>query len=380
MSIEFSTERRMLTDSLNRFLEQHYSIHTHTQNTRTVPGLSLKTWRQLADLGILAALFNEADGGLGGDPFDIQAIFECFGQHLVTEPFLDALIVGHILARFSSGSHQSRLEQLIAGEQFGALAHLEPGGHYELSLVNTSARKTGQGWQLDGHKTLVTQADMADFFLVSARTEGAGCSEKGIALFILARHNPGLVIEVYRKIDGGYAAEVKLEEAFVPENAMLCLSDTGFVALEYGIGYGLLALCAEAVGAMDIARNETLEYLRTRKQFNTPLGKFQALQHRMADLAIEIEQARSAVVNAASAFDKTYHVRERALSAAKYTISKTGLQVAEECIQFMGGIGMTWELPLSHYAKRLVMIGHQFGDDDHHLERYIHLGQHKDHE
>lgn len=199
MNIELSTESRMLTDSLNRFLAQHYDFTARKKNSHAMTGFSVDTWQQLSEMGILAALFNEADGGLGGDPLDIKAIFECLGQHLVIEPFLDVLIVGHIIARFGQGKHKTLLEQLISGNQIGTLAHFEPGGHYELNLVNTSARKTKNGWQLNGHKTLVNQAGKAGFFLISARTEDIGSSENGIALFILGRNNPGLSIEEYPK-------------------------------------------------------------------------------------------------------------------------------------------------------------------------------------
>ena len=179
----------------------------------------------------------------------------------------------------------------------------------------------------------------------------------------------------YRTIEGGRAAEVALDDVRLPADALLGAPDAGFATLERGIGFGVLALCAEALGAMDVAKDFTLDYLRTRKQFGVAIGSFQALQHRMADLLLDIEQARSAVINAAAALGAGRVARERALSAAKYSIGRIGARVAEECIQLHGGIGMTWELPLAHYAKRLVMIDHQFGDEDHHLERYIALGK-----
>jgi alkylation response protein AidB-like acyl-CoA dehydrogenase len=234
---------------------------------------------------------------------------------------------------------------------------------------------------LTGAKAVVQQGAQADLLLVSARTSGAEDAEDGISLFLVARETPGVSVRGYRKIDGGRAAEVTFENVALDKSALLghvgndTNNDNGFATLEHAIGYGLLALCAEAVGAMDVAREYTLDYLRTRKQFGVPIGSFQALQHRMADVLLEIEQARSAVINAAAALGAPRKVRERALSAAKYSIGRIGALVAEECIQLHGGIGMTWELPLAHYAKRLVMIDHQLGDEDHHLERYIALGR-----
>ena len=177
-------------------------------------------------------------------------------------------------------------------------------------------------------------------------------------------------------IDGGHAAEVMLDQVKLPINALLGTEGQALATLEHAVGRGLLALCAESLGAMEVAKHSTIEYLQTRKQFGVPIGSFQALQHRMADLLLEIEQARSAVINAAAALDADRITRERALSAAKYSIGRIGTLVAEECIQLHGGIGMTWELPLAHYAKRLVMIDHQLGDEDHHLARFIALGQH----
>ena len=174
---------------------------------------------------------------------------------------------------------------------------------------------------------------------------------------------------------GGRAAELTLAGVTLGADALLGAEGAGAATIEHSVGKGVLALCAEAVGAMDVAKDATLEYLRTRKQFGVPIGSFQALQHRMADLLVEIEQARSAVINAAAALDADRVTRERALSAAKFTIGRTGTRVAEECIQLHGGIGMTWELPLPHYAKRLVMIDHQLGDEDHHLARFIALGR-----
>lgn len=179
----------------------------------------------------------------------------------------------------------------------------------------------------------------------------------------------------YKRFEGGRAAELHFDGVRLGADALLGVEGKGHAILERIWGCALLALCAESLGAMEVVKQATLEYLRTRKQFGVPIGSFQALQHRMADLLLEVEQARSAVINAASAMDADRLTRERALSAAKYSIGRIGTRVAEESIQMHGGIGMTWELPLAHYAKRLVMIDHQFGDEDHHLTRFVELSQ-----
>jgi len=210
--------------------------------------------------------------------------------------------------------------------------------------------------------------------VVSARTSGEVADPQGISLFLVPADTPGVQVRAYPTIDGSRAAEVVLEQVRLPATALLGSEGEGLASLEHSVGRAILALCAEALGAMDVARKATIDYLQTRKQFGKPIGSFQALQHRMADLLLEIEQARSAVINAAAALDADRLTRERALSAAKFTIGRVGALVAEECIQLHGGIGMTWELPLPHYAKRLVMIDHQLGDEDYHLARFIALG------
>jgi alkylation response protein AidB-like acyl-CoA dehydrogenase len=381
MNFQHTEDRRMLADSLNRFVSEQYGFETRDRIARSAQGFSSELWGRFAELGVIGALFDEANGGLGGGGFDISVVFECLGRGLVVEPFLDTLMVGQALARSGNDTQRALLEGLIDGSRIVALAHGEPDGHYELARVQTRAQRDGHAdadggsWQLNGSKAVVQHGEQAGLFLVSARMHGADDAQEGISLFLVPRDTPGVNVRGYRKIDGGRAAEVTFDHVTLDPDALLGTAGEGFATLEYAIGCGVLALCAEAVGAMDVAKDHTLDYLRTRKQFGVPIGSFQALQHRMADLLLEIEQARSAVINAAAALGAPRTTRERALSAAKYSIGRIGARVAEECIQLHGGIGMTWELPLAHYAKRLVMIDHQLGDEDHHLERFIALGR-----
>ena len=375
MNFQHTEDRRMLADTLNRFVQQEYGFATRDALARSDSGFSRELWVRFAELGVVGALFQEVDGGFGGEGFDIAVVFESLGRGLVVEPFLGALVVGRALASAGNGVQKALIASLIEGHAVAALAHDEPSSHYELSKVSTRAMHGSNGWVLTGAKSVVQQGAEADFFLVSARTSGAADAEDGISLFVVPRDAVGVSVRGYGKIDGGRAAEVCLNEVCLPDTALLGERDAGFATLERSIGAGVLALCAEALGAMDVAKVYTLEYLRTRKQFGVAIGSFQALQHRMADLLLEIEQARSAVINAAAAFGAARVERERALSAAKVTIGRIGALVAEECIQMHGGIGMTWELPLAHFAKRLVMIDHQLGDEDHHLERFIALGR-----
>lgn len=375
MNFQHTEDRRMLADSLNRFVAEQYGFNVRDRIARSEEGFSRDMWRRFCELGIIGAFFDEAAGGFGGEGFDIAVVFEALGRGLVVEPFLDALIVGRALTHAGNDAQRGIVAKMIDGAAIAAFAHDEPGSHYELSRVATRAVRNGDGWSLNGAKGVVQQAEHADVLLVSARTSNDEHDEAGISLFVVPRDAKGVTMRGYRKIDGGRAAEVLLEDVALDAGALVGVEGEGLATLVHALGYGLVALASEAVGAMDVAKEHTLEYLRTRKQFGVPIGSFQALQHRMADVLLEIEQARSAAINAAAAVGGTGVERERALSAAKYSIGRIGARVAEESIQLHGGIGMTWELPLSHYAKRLVMIDHQLGDEDHHLARYIELGR-----
>jgi len=376
MNFQHTEDRRMLADSLNRFLFEKNSIERRHTSADGTFGYSKEVYAGLAELGTIGALFPEDAGGFGGAGFDVSVVFECLGRNLAVEPLLGALVVGQALIAAGTDAQRAQLETIVAGSTVAALAHDEPGSHYELSHVAMTATQTATGWVLNGAKAVVPMGDSADLLLVSARTAGQPMDADGISLFLVPGDAAGLTRRGNGRIDGGRTAELTFANVTVGADALLGTEGQGLAVLERISGYALLALAAESLGAMDVAKDQTLEYLRTRKQFGVPIGSFQALQHRMADLLLEVEQARSAVINAAAAVDDADRiVREKALSAAKVSVGRIGTLVAEESIQMHGGIGMTWELPLSHYAKRLVMIDHQFGDEDHHLARFIALGQ-----
>jgi alkylation response protein AidB-like acyl-CoA dehydrogenase len=368
MDFTHTEDRQMLADSLGRYLQQRYPIDVRHGIAESDAGWSTEHWSALAELGVIGALFGEAQGGFGGMGFDIGVVFEQLGRALSVEPFLGTLMAGRALAR--AGGQDGLLESVIAGSAVLAFAHDEPDSRYDPSEVSTHAVQAGDGWTLTGAKAVVPQLEAADFILVSARIAGAVADQSGIGLFLVDKHAPGVAIRGYPMIDGGRGGELAL--ASTP--ATLVARD-GYPLIEEAVAAGIAALAWEAVGVMDVLKGATLDYLRTRKQFGVPIGKFQALQHRMATVALEIEQARSAAINAAAALDGPRGPRERAASAAKFTIGRVGTLAAEEAIQMHGGIGMTWELPLSHYAKRLTLIGHQLGDEDHHLARFTALGR-----
>jgi len=376
MNFVHTEDRRMLADTLNRFVAEQYGIEHRNQIAYGDEGHSPALYAQFAELGAIGALFPEAAGGFGGSGFDISVVFEALGRGLVAEPLLGALVVGQALIAAGTDAQKQRLEGIVAGGTIAALAHDEPGSHYELANVSATATKSASGWTLNGAKSVVAFGDQADLLLVSARTSGNAFDASGISLFLVNGQAAGIARRGYGRIDGGRAAELTFTDVQVGADALLGQEGQGHAVLEHIQGYALLALAGEALGAMDVAKQSTLEYLQTRKQFGVVIGTFQALQHRMADLLLEVEQMRSAVINAADAIDNAQGVaRQKALSAAKYTAGYVGTLVAEESIQLHGGIGMTWELPLSHYAKRLVLIDHQFGDEDHHLGRFMALAQ-----
>lgn len=370
MNFEHTEDRRMLEETLTRFLAEKYDIETRNKFAYAEKGHSPELWAELAELGIIGALFKEENGGFGGDGFDIAVVFEALGRGLCVEPFLGALLAGTALT--SSDAHSELLEAVISGEKIAGFAHEEEDSHYELEYVSTKAEKTADGWKLDGYKAVVPHAGVASFFVVTARESGDVNDKNGIGLFVVPADAAGVTIRDYTVNEGGRAGEVILEGVTVPDSALLAKDAAGYELLEKVSGLAHLALSAEAVGVMEVMKDDTLEYLRVRKQFGIAIGKFQALQHRMAEMVLEIMQARSSVINAATMpEDRTQ--RLKFLAAAKMTAAATGTLVAEEAIQLHGGIGMTWELRLAHYAKRLTMIGHQFGDEDHHLAKYVEL-------
>ena len=373
MDFSHSDDRRMLADTLQRFVADHGGPFVRATAAERAPGYDPVLWAQYAELGVIGALFTEAQGGFGGTGFDVMTVFEALGHGLVAEPFLSTLMSGRVLA--AGGGREADLEALIGGTSVIAFAHVEVDAGYDLHHVTTRAERSGGDWVISGAKSVVHDAEGATALLVSARTSGDVEDQAGVSLFLVPADAAGLSVRGYACVDGGRAAELTLDQLRLPATALIGAEGQGGALIAEAVDAGLLALCAEALGIMDVIRDMTLDYLRTRVQFGKPIGHNQALQHRMASLLIEIEQARSAVINAAAAFDGPPEARGRILAGSKYTIGATGTFVAEEAIQLHGGIGMTWELPMTHFAKRLVMINHQLGDEDSQLARFIALGR-----
>ena len=367
MDFNLDDDRRMLSDTLQRFLSDQYPIETRHKNAQADEGFSPQMWQQFAELGIIGALFDEAVGGFGGTGVDLSVVFEQFGRSLVVEPLLPcAVLAGTVLSELGNDDQQALVESVVAGDLKLALAHGEPDARYELNRVSTRVTDGA----IHGHKSVVMGGNCADKLLVSARESGDDDAADGISVYLVDRDAQGVTIRSYGTVDGYTAAEVSLRGV---KGELLGSKGQAFDAIELAHARGIVALCAEALGAMEVAKDMTVEYMHTRKQFGVPIGKFQALQHRMADILIEIEQMRSAVINAVAGLGEDRVSREKAVSTAKHLAGRIGRQVAEESIQIHGGNGMTWEYAVGHYAKRLVMIDHLLGDTDHHLERFISL-------
>ena len=373
MNFSHTEERQMLSETVERFVRDKYAIDARHKLVEHESGWSREVWGEMAELGLIGALFPEEAGGFGGAGFDVMVVFEQLGKGLVVEPFLPCLLGGTALMA-GSEAQRGLLEGVIGGETLVALAHGEPQSRYDLADVQTTARRDADEWVLDGAKAVVLGGDAADHVVVSARTSGERKDASGISLFLV----PGDACERrgYPTADGYRAAEIRLDGVRVPGDALIGAEGEGLSIVEKAQAAGIVAVCAEALGAMQVASSMTLDYLKTRKQFGVVIGKFQALAHRMADMLTEIEQARSLVINAAAhmASDDTFE-RDWHLSAAKNMIGRAGKLVAEDSIQMHGGIAMTWEYAVGHYAKRLVMIDAMFGDTDHHLERCMSLSR-----
>lgn len=366
MNFELTEERQMLQDTLRRFLSDKYDVSTRNAILESESGMSDEIWSALAELGVLGALFSEDAGGFGGAGFDIAVVFEELGRAGVVEPILETcLLGGGLINALGNEAQKALLDTVIGGETRLALAHGEPRSRYDLSRVET-IYKDGK---LTGHKSMVLGAPNADHIIISARESGAVDDKTGISLFSVPISE--LDLRSTPVMGGGMAADIYLDGVAVGEDARLGEQGNAFPHLETVYAAGITAICAQTLGGMETATQLTVDYLQTRKQFGKPIGTFQALQHRLSDMLIELTQARSAVIGAAGYLAADPRLRDRYTSAAKNLMGRVGRLIAEEAIQMHGGIAMTQEYELAHIAKRIVMADHMFGDTDHHLERFI---------
>ena len=367
MNFNYTEEQLALQDTLRRFIAKDYPFEHRRALAKSADGFDRAAWKTFADFGILALPFPEDFGGLNGTAVDTMLVMEMLGRGLALEPYVSTVVLcgGLIRDAGSAAQKEALLPAIAGGELMLALAHHEPGGRYELDRVATTATPTGSGWRLDGAKAVVLGAPSADKLIVSAR------NGSGISLFLVDTKAAGVTLRAYPTQDGARAADIKLAKVAVGADALIGAAGNALPVIERALDYANAALCAEAVGIMSALNEVTLEYLKTRKQFGVPIGNFQALQHRMADMVIATEQARSMATLAAVRADSSDAAeRSRAVAAAKAYVSQSARLVGQQAVQLHGGMGVVDELNVSHYFKRLTMIGLTFGDVDFHLGRF----------
>ncbi|MGR3630841.1 MAG: acyl-CoA dehydrogenase family protein [Limimaricola soesokkakensis] len=371
MNFQLTEERQMLQDGLRRYLGD--AVTPAALAAAEATGSSPDIWIGLSEMGVAGALFTEDQGGFGGMGFDLMTVFEELGRSGATEPMLELLLAGGLVAELGTEAQKGLVEQAVEGSVQLAFAHGEPASRFDFERVETRAERSGEGWSLTGRKSVVVNGAQADHIVISARTSGAARDRDGISLFLLPKGTGGVEIRDYPLSHGGRAAEITLDGVSLPESALLGAEGAAIEAIETAQARATAALCADALGAMETARGLTGDYLKTRKQFGQPIGKFQALQHRAADMLIEIEQARSAVINLCGHLEADRDTREIHVSATKHLVGKVARLVAEEAIQMHGGIGMTEEYDLGRFARRLSMLDQRFGDATLHLGRFVRL-------
>lgn len=367
MDFGLTEQQQLLKDSIERFVQDEYAFDARRRIVASDEGFSRAHWRTFAELGLLGLPFAEDEGGIGGDGVDTLVVMEAFGRGLVVEPFLPTVVLCGSLLKLAASPAQraALLPEVIDGERILAFAHGERRARHDLGHVEVKATPAGDGFTIDGTKSVVFGAPAATTFIVSARTPA------GISLFLVDSDAPGLSLRPYPTIDGQRAAEVILDGVTVARSAMLGRDGGALPIIEHAVDIATAAVCAEAVGCMQAVFDSTRDYLNTREQFGTKIGNFQALQHALVDMFIELEQSRSmAIVASVHCDDPDAAARRRAVSAAKVQIGKSGRIVGQTAVQLHGGMGMTEEMQIGHYFKRLTAIEQTFGDSDHHLARF----------
>ena len=377
MDFDLSEEQRLLKDSVDGLLADSYDFDQRKKYAAEKGGWSKTVWNKLAEQGLLGLPFPEADGGFGAGAVETAIVMEALGKALVLEPYLSTVILGGGFLRHGGSAAQkaAHVPSIIDGSKTLAFAQLEQNSRYNLADVTTTAKKKGSGWVIDGEKFVVLHGETADTLIVTARTKGGQRDSNGIGVFLVPAKAKGVTVKGYATQDGMRAADIRFEGVEVGADAVIGDAENGLPLVERVVDEARVALCAEAIGAMDESLKSTVEYLKTRKQFGVTIGNFQTLQHRAADMFVALEQARSMSIFATMASDfEDAKERAKAVAAAKVQIGKSLKFVGQQSIQLHGGVGMTMELKIGHYFKRLTMIESTFGDTDYHLRRVSEAG------
>ena len=378
MNFEFSEEQTMIKDSVTRFVREQYDFDTRRGIVESAEGISRDFWSMFAELGWLSVPFAEEYGGFGGNVVDIAVVMEELGKGIVVEPYVSTVVVfgGLLSASTNSALKEAVIPSIIEGACLGSFAYMEPQSRYEMSDVSTTATASRDGYTLNGVKTVVANGGTANRFIVSARTSGDQFDRSGISLFLVDSTAPGVEVKAYKMMDGQSAATLTLTDVAVDQSHLLNSVGEGMDLIEQVMPQILIGLSAEALGIMATLNTLTVDYSKTRQQFGTPISSFQVLQHRMVDTFMACEQSKSMLYRGlcesksvsegetdGSALAKTVH-------ALKATVARYGKTIGEEAIQLHGGIGMTDELNIGHYVKRLMMINTAFGDGDYHQKKF----------
>jgi pimeloyl-CoA dehydrogenase small subunit len=377
MDFDLSEEQRLLKDSVDGLLTDAYDFELRKKYMKEKGGWSKAIWGKLAEQGLLGLPFAETDGGFGAGAVETMIVMEALGKAMVLEPYLATVVIAGGFLRHGASEAQktAHIPSIIDGSKTFAFAQLEKNSRYDLNDVATSAKKKGDGWTIDGEKFVVINGENADTLIVTARTNGSQRERSGIGVFLVPGNAKGVVKKGYPTQDGLHAADISFTGVEVGADAAIGDPDNALPLIERVVDEARTAICSEAVGAMDESLKTTVEYLKTRKQFGVPIGSFQTLQHRAADMFVAVEQARSMSMFATMAtdFDDTKQ-RATAVAAAKVQIGKSMKFVGQQAIQLHGGIGMTMEAKIGHYFKRLTMIENTFGDTEYHLRRVTEAG------
>ena len=370
MDFSFNQDQQQFSDALRRWIEKDYTFEQRKHIVLSPTGTSDAAWTMLAELGMTALPVPEAQGGFAGTAVDMLVVMQEIGRGLLIEPYF-ATVLGSQFLKLAGGQ-ESLLEQVATGELKLACAIGEKQARHDLADITTTANRNGDGFLLNGTKTVVIHGAQAGMLIVSARSSGGQRDTAGISLFVVPANATGMTLRDYRTIDSQHAADIRFDGVQLPASALLGQEGAGWEILDAAADYGTTLLCAEALGAMEALNAATLDYLKTRQQFGVPIGKFQALQHRMADMFMQLEQARSMATLAAVKVGSDDPVeRRRTVSAAKARIGQAMKFVGQQAVQLHGGMGVTNELPAAHHFKRLTMIEVTLGDTDHHLARFV---------
>ena len=375
MDFTFNEEQTLIQDQVDQFIQKEYDWETRQSLSNSDLGFGDNNWQKFAELGWLGISTSEECGGFGGSAIESMLIMEAFGKGLVLEPFLETIIMcGGLIDEHGTDQQKSSiLESAIEGKMHLAMAYAEPQSRFNLSDVVTEAKEDGDSFVLNGYKSVVMNGPSANKLIVSARTSGAQLDENGITLFLIDGDAEGLNKTNYKTVDGRRASDLTIENVKVTKDNIIGQINDGFTLLDSSIDRAILAISAEAVGAMEVLYKTTVEYTKTREQFGTSIGKFQVLQHRMVDMFMEYEQCKSLLYMATMKQEEGSIDSKKAISGLKYQVGKAGKFIGQQAVQLHGGMGVTDELNVGHYFKRLTTIGTIFGNTDYHLKKYSSL-------